>query len=230
MQDDQTKQPTRGVIYAATGEAYLETARRSARSMRKHNPDLHITLFSDIEDTSGAFDQTRLLKGAHARSKVDAICDTPYEQTLYLDCDTLIRSDLTHMFALLERFDIAIANVVMWENPSHRMTWKTKVPDAFAEPNTGVILYHTTGKMVQFLKDWKAAFYDLDHFNDQVTMREMLWTSDVAYYVLQQQYNKRMFEASELIYSDQPKAKLLHLELLRPQKNPIMRWLADRVR
>ena len=61
-------------------------------------------------------------------------------------------------------------------------------------------------------------------------MREMLWTSAVQYYVLPQQYNKRMFEASELIYSDQHKAKLFHLELLRPQKNPIMRWIADRVR
>lgn len=69
--------PTRGVIYAATGEAYLETARRSARSMRKHNPDLHITLFSDIVDTSGAFDQTKRLTEAHTRSKVDAICKTP---------------------------------------------------------------------------------------------------------------------------------------------------------
>jgi len=198
--------------------------------MRKHNPDLHITLFSDIVDTSGAFDQTKRLTEAHTRSKVDAICKTPYDESLYLDCDTIIRTDLTHMFALLERFDIAIASVVMRENKSHRKTWKTKVPDAFVEPNTGVILYKSTGKMAQFLQDWKAAFYDFDYFNDQVTMREMLWTSAVQYYVLPQQYNKRMFEASELIYSDQPKAKLFHLELLRPQKNPIMRWIADRVR
>ena len=57
------------------------------------------------------------------------------------------------MFALLERFDIAIASVVMWENKSHCKTWKTKVPDAFVEPNTGVILYKSTGKMAQFLQD-----------------------------------------------------------------------------
>jgi hypothetical protein len=43
--------------------------------------------------------------------------------------------------------------VVMWENKSHRKTWKTKVPDAFVEPNTGVILYKSTGKMAQFLQD-----------------------------------------------------------------------------
>lgn len=225
-----TPTPSRGVIFAATGEPYLETARRSAKSIRKYNPDLSITLFSDLDDTSGAFDQTIILTEAHVRSKVDAICSSPYDQTLYLDCDTIVRSDLGHMFELLTRFDIAISNVVMWENASHRLTWKTPVPDIFAEPNTGVVLYRKNEKMERFLQDWRAAFYDFDHFNDQVTMREMLWTSDVHYYVLQQQYNKRMFEASELIYSDQPRAKILHLELLRPQKNPIMRWIADRVR
>lgn len=149
---------------------------------------------------------------------MNAICKTLYDEKLYLDCDTVIRTDLTHVFALLKRFDIAISSLVIWENKFHRKTWKTKVPDAIVEPNTDVILYKSTGKMAQFLQDWKAAFYDFDYFNDQVTMREMLWTSDVQYYVLPQQYNKRMFEVSELIYTDQPKAKLFHLELLRPQK------------
>lgn len=229
MVDGQSEK-TRGVIYAATGEAYLETARRSARSLRKHCPGLPITLFSDIDDQSGLFDRVVRIDGAHERSKVDAICDTPYDETLYLDTDTLIREDISDLFDLLQRFDIAIARVVLWQRKAHQQHWKTPMPPAFTEPNTGVVLYRKTEKMQHFLAEYRAAFYDLGSYNDQITMRETIWTSDVHYYVLPEQYNKRVFEASELVYSDRPRAKLLHLLLLRPQKNPLKRWLANRLR
>lgn len=221
---------SRGVIYAATGELYLETARRSARSLRKYCPGLHITLFSDINDKSGLFDTVRVLPKAHIRSKVDAICDSPYDDTLYLDTDTIVREDITGLFDLLDRFDICIARVVLWHNPKHQKYWQTPMPPCFTEPNTGVVLYRRNEKMNQFLEDYRKAFYACGNSNDQITMRELIWTSDVHYYVLPEQYNKRVFEASELLYSDRPRPKLLHLLLLRPQKNRFMRWLSNLVR
>ena len=84
--------------------------------------------------------------------------------------------------------------------------------------------------MEKFLADYREAFYALGSNNDQITMRELIWTSDVHYYVLPEQYNKRVFEASELIYTDRPRAKLFHLLLLRPQKNPLKRWLSNLLR
>ncbi|MFY0623131.1 MAG: hypothetical protein JXQ89_15720 [Pelagimonas sp.] len=225
-----TDNPKRGVIYAATGEAYLDTARRSARSLRKYNPDLHITLFSDIDDTSGCFDRVIRIDGAHTRSKVDAIVETPYEQTLYLDTDTIIRDDLTDMFGLLDRFDICISGVVLWDRPGHKNVWKTKTPESFVEPNTGVILYRRTEKMNGFLEQFRKDFYEYGSSNDQITMRELIWNTDVQYFVLPEQYNKRVIEASELIYTDRPRAKLFHLKLLQPQKNPIKNWISNLVR
>jgi hypothetical protein len=224
-------QPRRGVIYAATGEDYLETARRSARTLRKHAPSLPIQLFSDIDDTSGAFDTTVVMENAHVRSKVDAICDTPFEETLYLDCDTIVREDITPLFDLLERFDIALARVVLWHRDSHTQSHKVQVPGPFSEPNTGVILYRSqTPRMQDFLKTWRKDFYAYGSGNDQVTMRELLWTSDVRYYVLPEPFNKRVVEASELIYTDRPRPKIWHLPLLRPQKNPLKHWLSNKMR
>lgn len=80
----------RGVLSAATGEAYLEVARRSARSLRESSETLPIQLFSEIADTSGPFDSVTLPDNAQARSKVDAIANTPFDGTLYLDCDTIV--------------------------------------------------------------------------------------------------------------------------------------------
>lgn len=222
--------PTRGVIFAATGAPYLEIAIRAARSVKKHNPNLPVCLFTDQEDDSGVFDQVILLEAAHIRSKVNAIQESPYEETLYLDCDVIIRENIEHMFDLLENYDICLAHVVLWHRPGHQDNFQVSPPECFCEPNTGVILYHKRDHMKDFLQQWHDDFYAYGSNNDQVTMRELLWTSDVRYYTLPEQYNKRVFEASELIYSDRPRAKIFHLQALLPKKNPIARWFSNRIR
>ncbi len=223
---------TRGVLYAASGAAHVAVAARSARSVRKNNPGLGITLFSDSHPgaLAEAFDTVEIIDKGHSRSKVDVVGRTPYDETLMLDNDTLVRADLSDMFDLLARFDIAIAGVYCWDRPTHQKTANIRLPHSFVEPNTGVVLFRKSDKMLDFMEKWRAAYHDFGSSNDQITMRELLWSQDVAYYVLPQQYNKRVFEASELIYTDQPAPRILHLTLLRPQKSVLMRWLADRIR
>lgn len=184
-----------------------------------------------MEDSSGAFDRTILINAAHARSKVDCIRDTPFDQTIYLDCDTIVRHDLSDMFNVLERFDIGLARVVLWHRKTHSKHHAVEVPQIFSEPNTGVIVYRSdTPRMRAFLEDWHRRFYEFGNSNDQITMREALWESDVRYYVLPEQFNKRVIEGSEVIYTDRPKARIWHLPILRPQKNAFKRWLANRIR
>lgn len=226
-------QPTapRGAIYAAKGEIYVETARRSARSLRKHNPNLPIHLFSDVDDTSGVFDAVHTDYPLPDQPKVGAVPFSPFAETLYLDCDTIVRANLDSMFDLLQRFDLAVAHVVLWNRKMHQQTDRTPVPECFAEPNMGVFLYRTdTPRMASFLAKWKENFDAYGGWNDQIMMRELLWSEDVRFYVLPEAFNKRVIEASELIYTDRPKPRIFHLKLLNPQKNPIKRWLADRIR
>lgn len=221
---------TRGVIYVATGQDHFDVACRSAKSVRKHNPNLGLTIFSDIVATDSPFDTIVPVENPHIRSKVDYLPRTPYDETLYLDGDTLVRHDLTSMFDVLERFEIALAHVVLWHRPRHQKVWRTSPPDAFPELNGGVILFRKSDRVLTFLKDWREAYHSTENKTDQFTLRELMWLSDLRLYVFPPQYNKRVFEASELLYSDAPKARILHLPLLAPQKSKLKAWLANKLR
>lgn len=101
----------------------------------------------------------------------------------------------------------------------------------FSEPNSGVIYYRgDTDRTRAFLDQWVTAHYRFGIQGDQKSLRELLWRSDVRNYVLPEAFNTRVFEASEPVCTDRPKARTFHLKLLTPQKNPILRRLANRVR
>ena len=75
----------RGVLYIAFGEQFLKELRLSAESVKKHNPDLHITVFSDKAVDSPFVDDQRIIDVTHLRPKIDYIHETPYEETLFID-------------------------------------------------------------------------------------------------------------------------------------------------
>ncbi|CUH78507.1 hypothetical protein [Tropicibacter naphthalenivorans] len=220
----------RGVLYIAWGKAHVDVARRSAASVKASNPELGTAIWCHEGDDTSGFDQAFFIPDGLARPKVDLLPDTPFDETLYMDNDTIVRDDLGSLFDLLQKFEICGAHVQLWHRPRHNKRWKYDVPETFPEINCGVLLYRSSDRVFDFFRDWSRAFVEAGFRVDQVTFRELLWMSDIQFYVFPPQFNKRLYEASELIYSDQPRARILHLELLRPQKNPILRWLSNRVR
>ena len=80
----------RGILYIAFGENFIKEMLFSAESVKKHNPNLPITVFSDIPVNSEFVDTWIPIKVGHLRPKIDYIDKTPYEQTLFLDTDTII--------------------------------------------------------------------------------------------------------------------------------------------
>ncbi|MCT4558255.1 MAG: hypothetical protein N4A61_09365 [Pelagimonas sp.] len=221
---------TRGVLYIAWGAAHVDVARRSAASVKASNPELGTAIYCAADDDTSGFDQAFVVPEGLARPKVDLLPDSPFDETLYLDNDTLVRQDLGSLFDLLQKFEICGAHVMLWHRPRHNKKWKHDVPESFPEINCGVLLYRKSERTTSFFRDWSAAFVEAGFRVDQVTFRELLWQSDINFYVFPPQFNKRIFEASELIYSDQPRARILHLEILRPQKNRLLAWLSDRIR
>ena len=97
----------RGILYIAFGERFLKELNYSVESVKKFNPNLHITVFSDKEFKSPYVDDNRVIKVSHLRPKIDYIHETPYEETLFLDTDTIIDYNIEDMFEILERYDIA---------------------------------------------------------------------------------------------------------------------------
>lgn len=221
---------TRGVMYVAWGKAHVDVARRSAASVKRHNPGLQAAIWCAADDDTSGFDQSFVIPPEMTRPKVGALKFSPYDETLYLDNDTMIRADLSSLFDLLQKFDLCGAHVMLWHRPRHKRVWQTEVPETFPEINCGVLLYRKDAATDAFFDDWQAA-YDAAGFKiDQPTFRETLWKSDLRFYVFPPQFNKRIFEASELIWSDQPKPRILHLPILRPQKNALKRWFSNLIR
>ncbi|NDV99663.1 putative nucleotide-diphospho-sugar transferase [Salipiger sp. PrR002] len=222
--------PRRGVIYTAWGREHVDVARRSAASVKRWNPEIETAIWCKEGDDTSGFEAGFIIPEGMKRPKIELLSQSPYDETLYLDNDTIIRSDLGPMFGLLRKYELCGAQVILWHRKRHLKKIELDLPESFPEINCGVLLYRKTPRTDAFFDDWVRRYLASGMKIDQPAFREALWQSDVNFYVLPPQFNKRVFEASELIWSDAPKPRILHLELLRPQKNGFLRWLSNRIR
>jgi Nucleotide-diphospho-sugar transferase len=206
-----------GVIFVATGEKHYQWAIEGARSVRETNRDVPVTLFSELGEAKWPFTDHRRIERPHRRSKVDCIPLTPYERTIYLDTDCRVACDLKPIFALLDRFDIAMAHKHNRNTRTSLRSWHVKVPDAFPQLNSGVIAFRRTDPVIAALKEWARDFDEADLGKDQVTLREILWTHPLNLYILPPEYNYRRD------YHHEP--KILHLKLAKKERRwPFKFW------
>jgi lipopolysaccharide biosynthesis glycosyltransferase len=211
---------TTGIIYIATGKKYIRMAMQSAKSVRKHNPEINIHLFGDwkeqgfdFEISCAPFSSVERVDDANYRSKVDYMGRTPYDLTLYLDTDTRVITDISNLFQILDRFDIALAYAP--ERVRHQMGWKIEIPECFPQFNSGVILFTKSSLVLKLLHDWKEAFHEARIRSDQVTLREVLWCSDLRIATLPPEYNLRYFKYILFWNKREAKPKILHLHYYR---------------
>lgn len=188
---------TCGVVYVATGARYLAEAVRSAASLKKLMPTTPVTLFTDEpEAAAGPFDRVaRVSEPRHGFiDKILPLLESTYDRTLFLDSDTFVCEPLDALFAVLDRFDLA-ASHDSWRGPDPL----GECPDAFADLNTGVLLYRRTPAVVRFIRAWHDRYANLiatgglhvgaDALNDQAAFRAELYASDVPFYALPPEYN-----------------------------------------
>jgi lipopolysaccharide biosynthesis glycosyltransferase len=226
-------QETRGVMYVATGKKYIRSAIRSARSVRKHNPDLPIHLFAnwqacgfDFSHSSEPFTSVDNIANPHERSKVDYMGRTPFDRTLYLDNDTIVLEDITQLFQLLDRFEIALSHAPLRIPPSRLQPWRISLPDCFPQFNSGVIVYRNSERVLQLIRDWVNAYQQAGFKSDQVTLRELLWLSDLRIATLPPEYNLGRLLYILIWNKREARARILHLHFIN--KGPF--WILKRMK
>ncbi len=182
-----------GVIYVATGAGYLDLARASALSVRAHNPDLPVDLYTDIPEAPDLtmFDRVHPVPRVHIRAKLDCLPLSRFARTLYLDCDTLALQGFGDLFDLLERFELALAHDVRRASELIRQGAEETTPYAFPQLNSGVVLYRKSAQTQAFFAEWARRYHAAGQARDQVTLKDLLWASDIRFYVLPPEFNLR---------------------------------------
>ena len=223
---------TQGILYIATGEKYIHAAIRSAKTVNTYCPNLRIHLYADWQNYDFKFEQSPFpfssigkIENPHRRSKVDYMASTPFDKTLYLDTDTTLNADISDMFRVLERFDIALAHAHKRNTEVNIAPWRIEIPQAFPQYNSGVILYRSNPIVIQFLKDWSSFYQEADLRHDQPTLRELLWLSDLRIATLPPEYNVRFMKYHFLWSKSEAETKIFHLKQLHKGWLP---WLNKR--
>lgn len=186
---------SRGVVYLASGAPYIEEAKTSAKSVKRHNPSLPVTLYTDEDPNMEVFD-TVVPIDYPVESWGDSVLTKdhfPYEQNLYLDADTYVCGDITSLFELLETYDLAATcdisrgryNADFYDHVGDDL------PRAFPEYNTGVLLYNNCKKVNKLFEAWSRRYNSQDYDRNQPAFRRILYESDIAFTTLPSEYNFR---------------------------------------
>ena len=147
-------EPSKGYLLVASySQTYYDAAIRCAISLRDHHPDARIVLFThaDFIKDSDRYLFEDVITGIpyHMRAKLWALDKTPFDITLYLDCDTEIwHNDISNIFDLLGDSDIAITNIREYAGKGTNVSKTEKMTH-----HCGVFLYRKN-TTISFMQKW----------------------------------------------------------------------------
>ena len=200
---------SRGVIYAVSGDRYLDECSVSIGTLAKRSPSLPFAIFTDEprswvgrswNEENVIWLPRETITGEAWTDltglKIEAIERSPFDKTLFLDTDTVVLGNVEPMFDLLERFHVAAGECTHWFGQCTPEILRTsRVPLSFPEFNTGVLLINSTSpKAKQFVATWKEKFQQnllraTTCSSDQQAFREAAWVSDISILTLRQNFN-----------------------------------------
>jgi hypothetical protein len=196
-----------GILYVATGERFLKEACRSAARVRELMPKVPIALASNLEGPKELFEHHIPIADPkfNFSDKIGPLLSTPFKKTIFLDTDTWLCEPVPEMFSILDRHDIAMAHAPM------RYTAASEAPLTFPECNSGVIAYKMNDRARGLLDLWEKLYQERLKSNgvieDQPSLRDALWRSDVSFAALPPEYNFRFIMPS---FAGRGGIKILH--------------------
>ena len=120
-------------------------------------------------------------------------------------------ADIRHLFALLDRFDIAMCHAHLRNTDEAPSQWNESIPFAFPQLNSGVLLYSQAVTRSGFFDRWQEAFHTAGVKKDQVTLRKLLWESELRIYVLPPEYNIRYLKTLRTWRTVEAHPAVLHM-------------------
>ncbi len=120
----------------------------SAKSLRKHDPEAHITLLADKSWDSNVFDKImvedligyELVHDRCYENKMYNLNRTPYEKTFLVDADTYFLANCRGLFELLDWYDVCLTSSNAYLPIMGPVAPHARV-EGFIPCNSGVMLY-----------------------------------------------------------------------------------------
>jgi hypothetical protein len=202
----------KGVIYVATGADYVVLACASAASLRGSNPALAVDLFTDDVNAAGleVFDRVHPVPVVHPRARLECLPLSRFERTLFLDSDTLVVGELGDIWDVLGRFQLALAHDVRRASDLVREGLEVVTPYAFPQMNAGVVLYRQSAVTDAFFAEWARRYREAGVARDQIILKDMLWKSDIRFYVLPPEFNMRRVTVLDAWEPLDAEVKIIH--------------------
>lgn len=188
---------TRGVLYMVWGDEARALVMRSLASLRQWHPDLPVRVEAlDVPEGADPWEITL--------RKAEMFDRSPYDETLFLDADTVVMGDLSFGFKAARRSGLACC---LCENPWLRRYAGLADWGDIPEYNTGV-LFFTRHQHVHFaFEHWKEQSHKIDSsslffkddspepasqsHNDQAAFGAALWGMRLTPFVLPHNWNFR---------------------------------------
>jgi hypothetical protein len=188
----------RGVTYVAWNGC-IEEAERSARSAKKFGLETCLIAPSYRGDAFDRVVQTRR-KLLFPAEKVFVYHLSPWDETLYLDSDTIVLGELTFGFEMARRYGIALVIAPGTYVKDHWDLEDEDIPDDLTDYNGGVIFFNKKHPVAEGL--WQALRDELGkidwmtqkenpRYNDQSALSVLLHRKGINPYVLPQNWNLR---------------------------------------
>jgi len=208
-----------GIVYITFIKAKIKKVDRirelkfSVNSVRKLHPNIHITLFTDEDPKVKGIDNVKIISVDSTRIKHKYLYESPYDNTLYLDCDTAILGPIEEPFNIMDRFDLAATHDLIRKDERKSVKYPdyANIPDGFSELGGGVILFRKSPEVENFFKVWNKNFNKwfklTGEVRDQPSFRVSIWEcSELKFYVLPPEFNIRTKKYNNIV----PRIKHVH--------------------
>lgn len=149
---------TKGIIYTAGGmQKYVDEAIYSAKTLKKHNPKLGVTLFTTIKNVKSKYFDNIIYQEPikHPQKyKVENMLKSPYDFTLFLDSDTEVKDNIEELFDFLLVYDLGVTNRVLcrWFDPPKPTEFIDYID--YNCYNGGFLLFKKNNKTKTFVDAW----------------------------------------------------------------------------
>jgi FkbM family methyltransferase len=186
--------PGVGVVFVVWGDFDAGVLRRSVDSLRAHH-EFPICVISDADkpELAQCADQVIIHDRLDRELKAkDVIYDlSPFDVTLFLDCDTVILDDLSFAVRMAERHGLAVCIAPTSRLADYPLELpELTTPDAVVY-NTGVILFRKSPKVAELFAEWRARNDSLDCRCDQPGFSLAVEKTEFNPYVLPRTWNFR---------------------------------------